>query len=81
MAENKGRKGRKTQNAFRTAQYASYKASKRREQNKARNMIRSARKCGDFLGTLKKNLEANGDPDVRRFAEKALKQKFSLSLG
>lgn len=38
------------------------------ERNKARRMVRDAKRSENWEEVLKKNLDANGDADVRKFA-------------
>ncbi len=47
--------------------YKSYEAAKTAQRNKARRMIRDAKRSENWEEVLKKNLDANKDADVRKF--------------
>ena len=64
MAGGKGRSNSKREGAKK------YKATLRKEQNKANRIVRAASKSSTPSETLKKELDANGNKDIRRFAEK-----------
>lgn len=48
--------------------YKAYAAAKISEKNTARRMIRDAKRSENWQEVLKKNLDHNGNADVRKFA-------------
>lgn len=48
--------------------YKAYEAGKISERNTARRMIRDAKRSENWQEVLKKNLDHNGNADVRKFA-------------
>jgi hypothetical protein len=49
--------------------YKAYAAAKTAEKNKARRMIRDAKRSENWQEVLKKNVAHNGNADVKKFAQ------------
>lgn len=69
-------KKKRCSNVNRKGNFQKYAISKRSEENTARRMVKDCKKNEDFIGSLRKNIDYNGNPDVKRFAEKLIKQKL-----
>lgn len=58
----------KSSSKHKTEKYKGYAAAKTSEKNTARRMVRDAKRSENWEEVLKKNLDYNKNPDVRKFA-------------